>query len=592
MKKKNKPFLLKEKDILEQCDGGSWSRGQGYFKSGMVSGTYMVDNVLRARCAGSMSDDYHIRVILSEDGIDDYLCTCPRGGFCKHIVALLLTYIHCFEAINVINFEEMREELNRRSKEELVDDIIQLFRENPELVFKARETSAEDDNLDTTGLDELIETYTNIADRCFITQAQNPYQAANEARQKLGHLWIKAEQLAEKNSRRAIALLTAIFESIENHFNEVDDSNAVLSSLSAECLERLIDRVLTADIKAEERQGWQQRMFRHYIHNDYGLGDGVGELLLETYQDEDLDFLKKLVEEALGQFTDEPSWHSDFMRGELSRFLAQLQQAGGEDTEAILQTYRSQGLHFDYTVELLRRQRIDEGIHYAKEHLKEGYDIYRFAKILLEHRLTDEAENFLESAVTKIKINGPYYEEILAQLASIYEIEEEWEEAAQLYIKIFKAKPTLDNFKNLEKVGKHLTNWQTTQNDVSKFLQSDRKYRTSLIEIFLYLKQVDSALAYIEKEDLLLSDRLYLELAKAAEKKRPHDAVNIYKQVIEKWIPAGGQGNYNEAVIYLKRIKNLSPKEEFQDYLSTIIRANRRRRLLLEAMKNSDLYDT
>jgi len=47
-----------------------------------------------ADCEGSYT--YHLRVELDEGGIQSAFCTCPYdyAGYCKHIVALLLTYIH------------------------------------------------------------------------------------------------------------------------------------------------------------------------------------------------------------------------------------------------------------------------------------------------------------------------------------------------------------------------------------------------------------------------------------------------------------------------------------------------------------------
>ena len=51
---------------------------------------------LTAECEGSSAPSYRLRVELDDGGIRSAVCACPYdwGGYCKHIVALLLTYIH------------------------------------------------------------------------------------------------------------------------------------------------------------------------------------------------------------------------------------------------------------------------------------------------------------------------------------------------------------------------------------------------------------------------------------------------------------------------------------------------------------------
>ena len=489
MNGKAKPFLISEDSILEYCDQSSWSRGQNYFKSKMISDATLVGNVLEAKCEGSRSEDYNIRVILSKDGIDDYLCTCPRGDFCKHIVAVMLTYIYNFDAILVIDLKKQREKLNRLSKKELIDYMMKILQENPELFAAEIETAEEKNGGSPIELEGLIDKYKKMSDRCFYVSTDNPYRAAGEVAQNLNTLLGKNRTLVDRDKIAAAALFTAVFESIDDKYSEVDDSNGVLGGISWDCKKVLGSILPGTNLNKTERQKWQQRMFNRYINNDCGLADGVDNLLFETHEEEDIDLLKKLANEAIVRFENSTSWNSDYIKGELSRFLAELHKLSGEE-DVILHLYKEQKMHYDYGLELINLKRIPEAIDYAKKQLRKGYDIYRFSRVLLQDKLNREAEDFLSHVVKKIAGNVPYYKEILDQLAAIYEEKKDWKSAGDLYINVFKKFPCLENFKNLERAAKHLNDWEAIENDMIEYLKAGKKY-LPLLEIFLHLKQVD-----------------------------------------------------------------------------------------------------
>ncbi|MFZ3079146.1 MAG: SWIM zinc finger family protein [Bellilinea sp.] len=74
----------------------SFSRGYELYKSDAVFDTFRQGAFLTGKCEGSSAPFYQLRVQLDEGGIEEASCTCPYdwGGYCKHIIALMLTYIH------------------------------------------------------------------------------------------------------------------------------------------------------------------------------------------------------------------------------------------------------------------------------------------------------------------------------------------------------------------------------------------------------------------------------------------------------------------------------------------------------------------
>ncbi len=72
----------------------SFERGREYYRSEAIYNAVRQGNSLLADCEGSYT--YHLRVELDEGGIQSASCSYPYeyAGYCKNIVALLLTYIH------------------------------------------------------------------------------------------------------------------------------------------------------------------------------------------------------------------------------------------------------------------------------------------------------------------------------------------------------------------------------------------------------------------------------------------------------------------------------------------------------------------
>lgn len=90
-------FAFTENDIRQLTTAQSFDRGEDYYHSGAVMDLVRRGHHLTARVAGSQFEPYRVDVTLTEDGhIASAVCTCPYdwGGYCKHIVAVLLAALH------------------------------------------------------------------------------------------------------------------------------------------------------------------------------------------------------------------------------------------------------------------------------------------------------------------------------------------------------------------------------------------------------------------------------------------------------------------------------------------------------------------
>src|SRR5690242_9454702 len=83
-------------DVERRTDSASYRNGLSYERNDYIEDAVLRGTLLRARCQGQSGGPYTVTATLvpgdapRDDPLAGWSCTCPRGGFCKHIVALLL----------------------------------------------------------------------------------------------------------------------------------------------------------------------------------------------------------------------------------------------------------------------------------------------------------------------------------------------------------------------------------------------------------------------------------------------------------------------------------------------------------------------
>lgn len=131
---KEKLPKLTEAQVRVLASAQSFERGESYYQGGSIIEPLRQGWELRAECEGSEYEPYQISVTLDAKGIAATSCTCPYdwGGICKHIVALLLAYVHNPQALRVI--EPLDKLLADKSKDELIFIIQELLKHKPDLI--------------------------------------------------------------------------------------------------------------------------------------------------------------------------------------------------------------------------------------------------------------------------------------------------------------------------------------------------------------------------------------------------------------------------------------------------------------------------
>ena len=121
---------ISEDDIRYLVGERSFSLGQEYFRGKAIFNPQRLGMTLKARCQGSSPDAYRVEVTFDSTGVASSSCSCPVGYRCKHIAALLLTWVHRPEEF--LEQQEADTLLEQYSKAELITLVKKMLKRQPD----------------------------------------------------------------------------------------------------------------------------------------------------------------------------------------------------------------------------------------------------------------------------------------------------------------------------------------------------------------------------------------------------------------------------------------------------------------------------
>ncbi len=171
---------------------------------------------------------------------------------------------------------------------------------------------------------------------------------------------------------------------------------------------------------------------------------------------------------------------------------------------------------------------------------------------------------------------------------------------------LFRMQPFLKHYQELRDLAGRLDRWEALRPELLTFLEQ-AKNTTLLIQIALDEGDIDHALQLLKgmaKKDIHgytynegygyygFGD-IALQVARAAEEARPHEAIELYRQSAERLIALRGRQNYQEACKYLAKMRALYEKlgegEAWTTYMTALREQNRNLRALKEELAAAKL---
>lgn len=308
-------MILSMENIKALCTKTSFERGVDYFQMGNVTNLEQFGNKITATVEGTR--DYTVTIRTDKKTITA-TCTCPYdwGGYCKHIVATLITLSENYPEIKKDKEKKIKKILNNLSPNELKDFLISELENNPPLrnhftiYFSGKSSKGESLNgykkeinlsyREISDLDGYIEYGTEV-DFSYIRDLADRYTDAG-------------------NFLEAATIYQALYEVIAENMEEVDDSDGYYRDEFCLAIEYFANCINEAELSHIEKKKYIGYFFGKYIKNDpdYFRENYDGALSEICLSKDDLEYWKKLLKPHLPKnLPDSEQWSEYYQAKEL-----------------------------------------------------------------------------------------------------------------------------------------------------------------------------------------------------------------------------------------------------------------------------------
>jgi hypothetical protein len=353
--------------------------------------------------------------------------------------------------------------------------------------------------------------------------------------------------LQQKDYAAASAVYQGVAEAVCARYEEVRDDEGEISSVGSECATGLGQCLEALPDNRARREGILRALFEIVLADlgagGIGLGDQASEVLDEQPTAEERRLLANWVREEI-------KGSGDWARQGLGGWLLDLEGDTLDDPE-YLKLCRDAGLRLPLLARLLERGRLDEAA--AEARRASDYELLGLADLLVKHRKAALAEELIaERARTSNDSRLLEWQKKRAEsrgdAATVLELAEA----------LFRQRPSLEGYKELRKLASKQGKWEELRPKLHQFLKRER-HAYVLVPVYLDEGEIDEALAAVKggKLSYFGPDRLELEVAEAAEKPRPREALEIYRKYAEGLINSRGRESYRQACSYLKKMRDL-----------------------------------
>ena len=594
---------LTEAVIRAGANDKSFQRGRELYRGGAISNAAIQGHTLSGECEGNESPFYKVRVELDGGGIRSATCTCPYdyGGYCKHIVALLLAYVQKPKRFAVRR--EPTELLAGLTREQLLALVTKLLRERPDLYEwvetaltlpaasgKAKSKTAERKRVDTAVYQWRVRAVMHSLDHMRMSEA---YWHVGDLVGELDGVRRSAiEFLDAGDAESALQILLTLIQESYDGFDYIDDSNGELGDFLSGVGETLADVILSLDLNEEEREDLASRLDElHDKLSDYGVeGLSVAIAAAERGWDEapreesagraveeDEDENEWDDDEDEVEFEDDEfghlgaSWSHDDPEQALTRAKLNVLERQGR-TDDYLALCVKEGEHLRYALKMCELSRVSEAVLYGLKHLTVADEALLLAQHLRESGHLDDAikvgERGLKLAGRKAAL-GEW-------LGPVEEAQGRGPQALEAWRAAFSERPSLAAYQTIKRLAG--ARWGRLKSEVMATLE--RFYdKQPLAEVLLFEKEWDAAIKVADQKGAYHT--VVETVAEALVPHRPEWVIRASIKQAEDLIVQTKSNLYPAAAGWLKRAKAAYAKSgrasEWQKYLRQLKEQYKRR---------------
>jgi uncharacterized Zn finger protein len=595
-------LTLSEAAIRAGATEKSFARGRELFRRGAVSRAAIQGCKLSGACEGTESPFYRVRAELDEGGVRSASCTCPYdfGGYCKHVVALLLSYAHEPESFAVR--KEPAELLSELSREQLLALLTKLVAEQPDLyelieaALSAPSVSGSGKTAPSKRREVNVEVYRR---RVNSIMHGLDHMRASEAYWHVGGLTDELRGV-ERSAREfldageadaALRILLTLVEESSDGFEYIDDSNGELGDFLNGLGATLAEVILSLDLDEDEREDLLSDLDDlHDRLSDYGV-EGLGVAILaarhgwEELPDEARHVVARSGYEDDDAEADEDEWYASGWAPEdpvqvLTHAKLNVLERQGR-TDEYLALCLSAGEHLRYTLKLLSLGRAPEAISHARKRITDAGEALTLARRLSDSGHMGEAIRVGERG---LRLKG--HKAALGRwLGAIEEAQGRTKQALEAWLAAFRETPSLDLWRTLKRLAGR--GWPKLK---PKAMSSLEKFydKRPLAAVLVEEQEWDAAIhladGHTQEHDVAAT------VADALITRRPEWVIRASVKHAGALIAPTKSGLYPAAADWLRRAKSAyahsGRTDEWQQYLQRLKEQYKRRPALMAQLKS------
>lgn len=583
---------LSEATIRHHTIAQSFERGQSYYRSGSVYSLVQRGNTLSAQVEGSEAEAYRINIQFDKSGITRATCTCPYDyeGWCKHIVATLLTCLHQPEQIE--QRPDFAEILAPLSHEQLRAIVQNLANEQPEwmdaveiqiaLLTPSKTQKSQKAPRRTTVDPKPIERQVErIIDR--YVEQWNDEPALDEIREIIQ----KADKFLEQgDGNNALIILGAIVQAYVQDWMNLDGSSGESGVFFEELDDALTEAILSAELTASESQQWQKELKNWQKEvDDYGV-DSFEMSLTALAQGWDYPPLREVLE---GNITEWGVWEDEApdFADDLAQIRLTILERQGRHQE-YLYLAEAEGQTDRYLQMLAKLGRTEEAIAQAQQQMSSAEEALALAQTLREQ---GELEQALNIAMKGLSLGGSHLYQLAVWASELAEgINPEI--ALETKLTAFQLYPSLSDYLKLKELAGD--QWQSLQQELLATVRGlpDHLHTEAKVMIFLQEGLIDAAISTVDQLSSYQSAIIH-PVMDAAVAHCPEWVIENARRRAESIMNEGKAQYYYHAINWLRRVRaayhQLGQQEEWKQYRTALLQTHTRKRKLTSMLQQRDL---
>lgn len=586
---------LTEAAIQSLTTPQSFERGMDYYRAAAVCELQQRGDTLLAEVEGNSYEPYQIIIELDMGGVVEAECTCPYdwGGYCKHIVAALLSYAD--ESNEITQRPTVDALLADLDRDRLLNLLTNLLNNHSELIdwvegqlnayhqqakAMALPASTTKPRQRHTPIDTAILRH-QLQNRKRHHSEQDFYHMSSSALMAtLDEVLEQAREFIEGgDGGNGLTITGLLAEETVNDWFEYDHEGESMTPFFKELGQCLAEALLIADLSPAERKTWSARLevWQDGL-SDYSIDDVFDAAIGAAEYGWDSAPLQRAMQGQLSSQESSEAGVPPYANSLTTARLNVLERQGR--TDEFLNLSEAEGQTERHVTMLVKIGRAEEAVEYGLKHLSSPEEVLGLAKVLREHDYLDSA---LQIGAHGLNLEG-HKTSLGCWLRDFAAAQGKNDLALKAAHVAFDESSNLADYLAVEPLAGE--DWPSVKRQLLAHLAT-REYPYERIDIYLHEGMIEAAIKAVKEEQPYYGT--VEKVVDAALESHPDWAFEQCCQQAEPIIEKGQSRRYHHAVRWLEKARTAlvtaGREQHWRNYCQNLIDRHYRKYSLVPRLK-------